>query len=166
MSEYIFVTNIFEYSNIRIFEYIRTLCCRHLILAWRMHWWWATACPLLPNCLRASNLAVACRNCIVLARVHLYSTSNFQNTFLWIHYPPPCLLIFPYLHHPTPLIGFLVIHACACPLFFILVTKKRYWKLSISSSSNHKFIQGDFFHWYPPKKLKYGKPRLDESTLT
>ena len=27
-------------------------------------------------------------------------------------------------------------------------------------------IQGDFFHWYPPKKLKYGKPRLDESTLT
>ena len=27
-------------------------------------------------------------------------------------------------------------------------------------------IQGDFFHWYPPKKLKYGKPRLGESTLT
>ena len=26
-------------------------------------------------------------------------------------------------------------------------------------------IQG-FFHWYPPKKLKYGKPRLGESTLT
>ena len=23
-----------------------------------------------------------------------------------------------------------------------------------------------FFHWYPPKKLKYGKPRLGESTLT
>ena len=22
------------------------------------------------------------------------------------------------------------------------------------------------FHWYPPKKLKYGKPRLGESTLT
>ena len=27
-------------------------------------------------------------------------------------------------------------------------------------------VQGDFFHWYPTKKLKYGKPRLDESTLT
>ena len=25
---------------------------------------------------------------------------------------------------------------------------------------------GYFFHWYPPKKLKYGKPRLGESTLT
>ena len=28
-------------------------------------------------------------------------------------------------------------------------------------------VQGVFFlHWYPPKKLKYGKPRLGESTLT
>ena len=27
-------------------------------------------------------------------------------------------------------------------------------------------IQGVFFNWYPPKKLKYGKPRLGESTLT
>ena len=27
-------------------------------------------------------------------------------------------------------------------------------------------IQGGFFHWYPPKKLKYVKPRLGESTLT
>ena len=25
---------------------------------------------------------------------------------------------------------------------------------------------GCLFHWYPPKKLKYGKPRLGESTLT
>ena len=25
---------------------------------------------------------------------------------------------------------------------------------------------GCFFHWYPPKKLKYGKPRLGESTAT
>ena len=25
---------------------------------------------------------------------------------------------------------------------------------------------GCFFNWYPPKKLKYGKPRLGESTLT
>ena len=23
-----------------------------------------------------------------------------------------------------------------------------------------------FFHWYPPKKLKYGKPRLGVSSLT
>ena len=27
-------------------------------------------------------------------------------------------------------------------------------------------VQGVFFNWYPPKKLKYGKPRLGESTLT
>ena len=25
---------------------------------------------------------------------------------------------------------------------------------------------GCFFSWYPPKKLKYGKPRVGESTLT
>ena len=30
----------------------------------------------------------------------------------------------------------------------------------------YEYIQGVFFHWYPPKKLKYGKPRLGESTLT
>ena len=29
-----------------------------------------------------------------------------------------------------------------------------------------RLVQGGFFHWYPPKKLKYGKLRLDESTLT
>ena len=28
------------------------------------------------------------------------------------------------------------------------------------------FMQGVFFHWYPPKKLKYGKPRSGESKLT
>ena len=27
-------------------------------------------------------------------------------------------------------------------------------------------VQGDSFHRYSPKKLKYGKPRLGESTLT
>ena len=27
-------------------------------------------------------------------------------------------------------------------------------------------IQGDFFNWSPPKKFKYVKPRLGESTLT
>ena len=31
---------------------------------------------------------------------------------------------------------------------------------------NSPIIQGDSFHWYPPKKLKYGKHRLGESTLT
>ena len=34
------------------------------------------------------------------------------------------------------------------------------------SSSFGFETQGVFFHWYPPKKLKYGKPRLGESTLT
>ena len=27
-------------------------------------------------------------------------------------------------------------------------------------------IQGVFFNWYPPKNLKYGKPRLGESSST
>ena len=27
-------------------------------------------------------------------------------------------------------------------------------------------VQGVFLNWYPPKKLKYGKPRIGESTLT
>ena len=30
----------------------------------------------------------------------------------------------------------------------------------------HNPHTGCFFHWYPSKKLKYGKPRLGESTLT
>ena len=42
--------------------------------------------------------------------------------------------------------------------------------LRIRSAHIHKTsivqLQGVFFHWYPPKKLKYGKPRLGESTLT
>ena len=29
-----------------------------------------------------------------------------------------------------------------------------------------RLIEDDFFHWASPKKLKYGKPRLGESTLT
>ena len=28
------------------------------------------------------------------------------------------------------------------------------------------YYTGCFFNWYPPKKLKYVKPRLGESTLT
>ena len=29
-----------------------------------------------------------------------------------------------------------------------------------------QLVQGVFLNWHPPKKLKYGKPRLGESTLT
>ena len=39
------------------------------------------------------------------------------------------------------------------------------YKFSIQTSIRI-YLQGVFFHWYPPKKLKYGKPRLGESTLT
>ena len=28
----------------------------------------------------------------------------------------------------------------------------------------YTYIQGVFFNWYPPKKLKYGKPKLGESS--
>ena len=46
------------------------------------------------------------------------------------------------------------------------------WKcINIKDSKVSKLImafkvQGGFFHWYPPKMLKYEKPRLGESTLT
>ena len=36
----------------------------------------------------------------------------------------------------------------------------------ISSTVFLAFYTGCFFNWYPPKKLKYVKPRLGESTLT
>ena len=36
----------------------------------------------------------------------------------------------------------------------------------LSSEHHVGYIQGVFFHWASPKKLKYGKPRLGESTLT
>ena len=38
--------------------------------------------------------------------------------------------------------------------------------LNASDNSTILLIRGDFFHWYLPKKLKFGKPRLSESTLT
>ena len=38
--------------------------------------------------------------------------------------------------------------------------------LNINLINWNLIIQGVFFNWYPPKKLKYGKPRLGESTLT
>ena len=34
-----------------------------------------------------------------------------------------------------------------------------------STKSMMAIVQG-VIYWYPPKKLKYGKPRLGESTLT
>ena len=48
--------------------------------------------------------------------------------------------------------------------------KISYWQMKLAHMLHliylHMIIQGDFFHWYPPKKLKYGKPRLGESTST
>ena len=52
------------------------------------------------------------------------------------------------------------------------------WAVSVTRAMGHQctsnepafnfisHIQGVFFHWYPPKRLKYGKSRLGESTLT
>ena len=59
---------------------------------------------------------------------------------------------------------------------FIMVMRKvmskvAMWGVIITRSVTFAFIPandntGCFFNWYPPKKLKYGKPRLGESTLT
>ena len=38
--------------------------------------------------------------------------------------------------------------------------------ISLHLSQHFCLYTGSFFHWYPPKKLKYGKPRLGEFTLT
>ena len=45
--------------------------------------------------------------------------------------------------------------------------------ISLTCLSTHCIVQSfkinnscDVFNWYSPKKLKYGKPRLGESTLT
>ena len=37
-----------------------------------------------------------------------------------------------------------------------------WWRHGVTDRNSYRV----FFHWYPPKKLKYGKPRLGESTLT
>ena len=37
------------------------------------------------------------------------------------------------------------------------------WQQISNVSSDIDVVQG-VFNWYPPKKLKYGKPRLGEST--
>ena len=55
------------------------------------------------------------------------------------------------------------------------IREEKNWAMSESKrffaiDEKHKtylIVQGVFFlHWYLPKKLKYGKPRLGESTLT
>ena len=33
-------------------------------------------------------------------------------------------------------------------------------ELPLKTFTNIPFIQGDFLHWCPPEKFKYGKPRL------
>ena len=38
------------------------------------------------------------------------------------------------------------------------------WQLIVTLDSIRNSC--DVFNWYPPKKLKYGNPRLRESTLT
>ena len=42
----------------------------------------------------------------------------------------------------------------------------KYKKLRNTKRFSHFTHTGCFIHWYPPKKLKYGKPRLSESMLT
>ena len=39
-------------------------------------------------------------------------------------------------------------------------------KLKATKKEYGMEFTGCFFNWYPPKKSKYGKPRLGESTLT
>ena len=41
-----------------------------------------------------------------------------------------------------------------------------YWGNIFFKQISYDIIQGDSFHWYPPKKLKDGKPGLGEFTLT
>ena len=68
---------------------------------------------------------------------------------------------------PTP--------SCACPvskqsqpLLFPHIIGDQIWKLDLCHNRNETFQPREMYHfpWYPPKKLKYGKPRLGESTLT
>ena len=55
---------------------------------------------------------------------------------------------------------------------YIVYLKRKYLHVKnrnciCSSSGRCTYIYRAFFlHWYPTKKLKYGKPRLGESTLT
>ena len=38
--------------------------------------------------------------------------------------------------------------------------------MMMALNANTDDIKEELFNWYPPKKLKYGKPRLGVSTLT
>ena len=56
---------------------------------------------------------------------------------------------------------------------WLLYIGKMFWYVMICYSIGTSYIvihclcyTGCFFHWYPPKKFKYGKPRLGESTST
>ena len=40
------------------------------------------------------------------------------------------------------------------------------WLIKMTNTTICSYTGCFFFHWYPPKKLKYGEPRLGESTLT
>ena len=53
------------------------------------------------------------------------------------------------------------------PPWVMLIDSDWWWLQLMQQFNATSIIQGVFFlHWYPPKKLKYGKPRLGESTLT
>ena len=62
-------------------------------------------------------------------------------------------------------------HGQRCPVLWEFLTQTGQWVPLLSahnpSSEQHNtFVQGVFFNWYPPKKLKYVKSQLGESTLT
>ena len=59
-------------------------------------------------------------------------------------------------------------HVFATTLIHVKPTFKDFTRsdATVSQHCLSQDLQGVFFNWYPPKKLKYGKPRLGESTLT
>ena len=58
-------------------------------------------------------------------------------------------------------------HKCISAILSISRIKDQGSRIKDQCSNVKKiYVQGVFFNWYPPKKLKYGKPRLGESTLT
>ena len=56
------------------------------------------------------------------------------------------------------------------PLVVVVVVRGETFYFSPEYGGDHnrktRYRVFFFLHWYPPKKLKYGKPRLGESTLT
>ena len=55
-----------------------------------------------------------------------------------------------------------------CGNYTILLVGKLVERTNFTQQQRAKMhiIQGVFLHWASPKKLKYGKPRLGDSTLT